>query len=88
VHEGEVLERELPREQLHDLIFDPNEADNLVADPAYADVLDELRARLEDWMRRTDDPLLDGPVAPPPGTEHNDPSQRSAADPTFVAPRA
>jgi arylsulfatase A-like enzyme len=83
-----LAERELPREQLHDLIFDPNEADNLVADPAYADVLDELRARLEHWMRRTDDPLLDGPVAPPPGTELNDPSQRSAADPTFVAPRA
>jgi N-sulfoglucosamine sulfohydrolase len=32
-------------------------------------------------MRDTGDPLLDGPVAPPPGAELNDPDQRSADDP-------
>jgi hypothetical protein len=31
-------------------------------------------------MRDTGDPLLDGPVAPPPGAELNDPDQRSADD--------
>jgi hypothetical protein len=40
-------EREIPKEQLYDLVFDPNEANNLVEDPAYAAVLAELRARLE-----------------------------------------
>jgi arylsulfatase A-like enzyme len=61
------LERPVAREQLYDLAFDPNEAANLAADPTYAPVLDELRDRLERWMHETGDPLLDGPVAAPPG---------------------
>jgi hypothetical protein len=32
-------------------------------------------------MRGTGDPLLDGPVAPPPGAEVNDPDFMSAGDP-------
>src|SRR5437764_3143644 len=60
-------EREIPQEQLFDLVFDPNEARNLAEDPAYADVLADLRGRLEAWMRETDDPLLAGHVDPPPG---------------------
>jgi hypothetical protein len=40
---------------------------NLVDDPACADVLDDLRSRLSEWMRQTDDPLLTGPVPHPPG---------------------
>ena len=35
-------ERELPREELHDLLFDPAEAANVAEDPAYADVRAEL----------------------------------------------
>src|SRR5207302_619135 len=35
-------------------------------------------------MRGTADPLLDGPVAPPPGAEANDPDQGSAACPVTV----
>jgi arylsulfatase A-like enzyme len=61
------LERPVAREQLYDLVFDPNEAANLAADPTYAPVLDELRDRLERWMHETGDPLLDGPVPAPPG---------------------
>ena len=68
---------------LYDLVFDPNEANNLVADPSYASILEDLRARLEEWMRGTDDPLLDGHVDPPPGVEVNDPDQRSASEPTM-----
>lgn len=57
----------VPAERLHDLVLDPLERVNLVDDPAYADVLADLRHRLAEWMRRTDDPLLAGPVPHPPG---------------------
>jgi N-sulfoglucosamine sulfohydrolase len=75
-------EREIPKEQLYDLVFDPNEAHNLIEDPGYATVADDLRGRLERWMRETDDPLLAGHVDPPPGVEINLPDQRSASEPT------
>jgi N-sulfoglucosamine sulfohydrolase len=73
-------ERPLPREALYDLLFDPAEASNLAGDPLHADVLAELRERLERWMIDTDDPLLDGDVAPPPGAVLNTPDARSAAE--------
>jgi N-sulfoglucosamine sulfohydrolase len=72
--------RPRPRERLHDLLFDPMEADNVVDDPDYADVLADLRERMEEWMRQTDDPLLHGPVEPPEGAELNDPAGLSAAE--------
>ena len=58
--------RSVPAERLHDLLLDPLEQTNLVDDPAYAEVLADLRRRLAAWMERTDDPLLRGPV-PAPG---------------------
>ncbi len=75
-------ERVIPREQLYDLLYDPNEANNLIADPAYAAVLADLRERLEAWMIDTDDPLLAGRVDPPSGVEINLPDQLSATEPT------
>jgi arylsulfatase A-like enzyme len=75
-------EREIPREQLFDLVFDPNEANNLASDPGHEGTLSELRERLERWMRETDDPLLSGQVDPPQGVEVNDPGQHSATDHT------
>jgi N-sulfoglucosamine sulfohydrolase len=77
-------EREIPKEQLYDLTFDPNEANNLAPDPAYATLLADLRARLQTWMRDTDDPLLAGRVDPPPGVEINLPDQLSASEPTTL----
>jgi N-sulfoglucosamine sulfohydrolase len=74
-------EREQAPLQLYDLVFDPNEACNVADRPEHAPVVEHLSTRLERWMRGTGDPLLDGPVAPPPGAEANDPSQRSAGDP-------
>jgi N-sulfoglucosamine sulfohydrolase len=74
-------EREQAPLQLYDLVFDPNEACNVADRPEHASVVEHLSTRLERWMRGTGDPLLDGPVAPPPGAEANDPSQRSAGDP-------
>lgn len=61
-------------EGLYDLIFDPGETANLAADPAHAEVLTEMHERLARWMSDTDDPLLQGPVAPPPGAHVNDPN--------------
>ena len=79
-----LASRPRPAEELYDLVFDPNEAANLAADPAHAPVLAELRERLQAWMADTGDPLLAGPVAPPPGAVLNLPGQRSAAEPTVV----
>jgi hypothetical protein len=79
------LERPVAREQLYDLVLDPNEAANVAGDPTYAPVLHELRDRLERWMQETGDPLLDGPVPPPPGALVNRREDVSpAADPVQV----
>src|SRR5215216_2709182 len=72
---------DLPREALHDLRFDPVEAHNLIDAPHFTEVAEALRERLEDWMRATGDPLLDGPVPAPEGAELNTPDQVSPAEP-------
>jgi N-sulfoglucosamine sulfohydrolase len=86
-------ERVVPEEQLYDLVLDPAEGSNVAADPARAEVLAEMRGRLDVWMRETEDPLLDGPVEPPPGAIVNeqwqlspdDPPRALTADPTSAA---
>ncbi len=83
-----LAERRIPAEQLYDLIFDPQEAANRAGDPAYEPILRELREALEGWMRETDDPLLDGPIEPLPGSALNRTDQRSPDDPTFIAEAA
>jgi N-sulfoglucosamine sulfohydrolase len=77
-------ERIVPTEQLYDLLFDPDEADNLAEDPSCGGVLAEMRERLETWMRETDDPLLEGPVMPPEGAMINQPDQVSPDDPLTI----
>jgi N-sulfoglucosamine sulfohydrolase len=74
-------QRPIAFEQLYDLIFDPNEADNLVEDPAHGGTLHELRERLGRWMSDTGDPLLHGDPEPPPGAEFNDPDATSSSEP-------
>jgi len=75
--------RDQPRaqEMLFDLAFDPNETNNLAGQPQCAPVLAPMRARLDRWMRETEDPLLKGPVPLPPGGVVNDPDQLSPRDP-------
>ena len=77
-------QQQVPEEQLYDLVLDPQEGQNVAADPARAEVLAELRGRLEAWMRETEDPLLDGPVAPPEGAIVNEQWQVSPDDPVRI----
>ncbi|NLR91748.1 sulfatase-like hydrolase/transferase [Flammeovirga agarivorans] len=47
-------------EELYDTKNDPYSLNNLIDDPKYAEVLEDLRTRLENWMRTTNDFALEG----------------------------
>lgn len=49
-------------EELYDLEADPLEQANLVGQVEFDEILVSFRRRLENWMRSTGDPLLDGPI--------------------------
>jgi len=51
-------------EELYDLTFDPNEQNNLATSREQRTqvALEDLRSRLDRWMKETNDPLLHGPV--------------------------
>ncbi|HZT96294.1 MAG TPA: sulfatase [Chloroflexota bacterium] len=51
--------------ELYDLASDPEELSNLAGQPQVGDIQRDLEARLMDWMRETDDPLLQGFIASP-----------------------
>ncbi len=65
-----------PREEIYDLVIDPNEVNNLAGDQVYAEVLEEMRERLDQWMHKTDDPLLKGEVPSPIGAIIAEPYER------------
>jgi N-sulfoglucosamine sulfohydrolase len=75
----------LDTESLYDLLFDPTEHANLINDPGHAQVAQEMRDRLHRWMISTNDPLLHGPVAAPPGAVANDPNGISPKEPPIAA---
>lgn len=50
--------RNRPREELYDIVADPDEARNLAGDPAHAATLHTLRERLLAWRTATADPRL------------------------------
>jgi len=77
--------RLVPPEQLFDLTFDPEERRNLAQDSGLAKIAAEMRGRLDAWMRRTEDPLLKGPVKAPAGALVNDPDGTSPQEPTRIA---
>jgi arylsulfatase A-like enzyme len=77
-------ERAVSREELYDLVLDPEEGDNLAGETAFEHVRAELADRLERQMRDSADPLLDGPVPAPPGVRLNRPDQVSAEEPTYT----
>lgn len=59
---------EKPRrdEELYDLEKDPNEKINVIDNPKYEDIALNLKNKLLDWMKKTQDPILKGKIAPPP----------------------
>ncbi|HJZ95689.1 MAG TPA: sulfatase/phosphatase domain-containing protein, partial [Candidatus Solibacter sp.] len=67
-------DRPVDSEQLFDLVFDPNETRNVAADPAHRTTLDDMRGRLDRWMRATKDPILHGDIKAPKGALANDPN--------------
>ena len=73
-------ESQIEPERLYDTWLDPVERHNLIDSAEHADALADMRARLERWMRETDDPLLHGPVPAPPQAELNDPDGGSPDD--------
>lgn len=65
--ENGYLDNIREREMLFDLYLDPVERISVVNDPRYKEIYKELSKRLENWMKRTDDPLLKGKVEKPEG---------------------
>jgi len=58
--------------ELYDLKNDPIEATNLAYDERYSGVVDRLTAEVARWMRRTGDPLVDGPIEEPTARRQRD----------------
>jgi arylsulfatase A-like enzyme len=52
----------IDHEELYDVALDPNEGQNLIADPAHGKVAGDMRGRLDRWMESTNDPILKGPI--------------------------
>jgi arylsulfatase A-like enzyme len=73
-------QRAIDQERLYDLVFDPNETNNLAMDPTHAPILAQMRSRLLTWMEATADPLLSGAVAAPAGSRINDKRGASPRD--------
>ena len=46
--------------------MDPNEKINVIDNPKYEDIALNLKNKLLDWMKKTQDPILKGKIAPPP----------------------
>jgi N-sulfoglucosamine sulfohydrolase len=69
-------------ERLYDLVFDPLEHNNLAGDASLKAMLNDLRGRMDGWMKATSDPLLKGPVPLPPGAVTNDPNGTSPQERT------
>ncbi len=78
-------EQIVPTEHLYDLVFDPNERQNLIADKSLQSVAQEMRRRLDHWMEWTKDPILKGKIPAPPGAQANDPDGISPKEPVTQA---
>jgi N-sulfoglucosamine sulfohydrolase len=57
-----IVDKTRPDEEFYDLKNDPNERNNLIDNSNYKEIVKELKDKLFDWMRRTDDPILKGKI--------------------------
>ncbi len=81
VDNGWREEQPVADEALYDLLFDPMERTNRAGEPACAEAMVAMRARLDAWMAETDDPLLAGPVTMPAGARLNHPDDDTCRAP-------
>ena len=64
--ESDWVNQPIESERLYDVVFDSSEAHNLAGNPDYADVLAEMRERLEQWRTDTADPVDENQIMTPP----------------------
>ena len=57
-----LLLQEKYNEALYDLYNDPGERKNLINNPEYKDILEDLRVKLLKWQKETNDPILSGSI--------------------------
>jgi len=55
----------IAQEELYDLMLDPTEANNLANEPSKKDILEKMRNKLDNWMKKTNDPLQKDEVPKP-----------------------
>jgi len=73
----------LPEVELYNLSLDPNEACNLATSTGHVAIRNQLENRLDQWMKKTNDPLLEGTIARPAGATINVPESPSPRDGPF-----
>jgi N-sulfoglucosamine sulfohydrolase len=73
------------REELYDLVFDPNERNNLIADPSKHEIVQEMAGRLDRIMKETGDPMTKGFIKAPPDAILNPSDGLSPREKTFPA---
>lgn len=81
-----LADHALPGEALYDLLYDPAETNNRIGDAGLAGVADDLRARLDAWMVRTADPLLEGTPGIPAGATATETDALHPAGPLIKGP--
>ncbi len=79
--------RVCPEYELYDLELDPLELTDVAEEPVYAEVLRDLRCRMDSWLKEMDDPVVDGPVAGDTHQEMIDEYRRRYEKKHGVAPR-
>jgi N-sulfoglucosamine sulfohydrolase len=60
-------DRDIKDEELYDLVFDPQENNNIIDRPELAEVVADLRDRMAKWMSETNDEALEGMPSLPVG---------------------